>query len=143
MNDILLPNGPTLVLQGVPLPPCTRFTLPAARERHLSMPEIGEKERDYLFKKLHKLNSNDLMSSLKYQSPLEYPQTHTVLPSLPSQGVPYLRKRSRSPWFRLLAPSAVWLPHSSVNPKPCGTSSWPTSKSPFSPFLPGKVSPAA
>ena len=41
------------------------------------------------------------MSSLKSQSPLEYPQMHTVLPS-PSawSGVPYLRKRSRSPWLR-------------------------------------------
>ena len=59
----------------------------------------------------------------------------TVLPSPCAQsGVPYLRKRSRSPWFRLLAPSAVWLPQSPVNPKPCGTFSWPTSKSPLSPF---------
>ena len=31
-------------------PPPTRFALPSARERHLSMPEIGEKERNYLFK---------------------------------------------------------------------------------------------
>ena len=46
MNDILLPNRPTL---GLHPPPCTRFALPAAREKHLSMPEIGEKERDYLF----------------------------------------------------------------------------------------------
>ena len=41
---------------------------------------------------------------------------HTVLPSPSAQsGVPYLRKRSRSPWFRLPAPSAVsppWGPHS-------------------------------
>ena len=36
------------------VPPCTRFTLTAARERCLSMPEIGEKERDYLFKKLYR-----------------------------------------------------------------------------------------
>ena len=55
-NDILLPNAPTLVL-------CTRFALPATRERCLSMPEIGEKERDYLFTKLYRLS--DLMSSLK------------------------------------------------------------------------------
>ena len=33
------------------------------------------------------------------------------------------------------APSAVWLLQSPVNPKPCGTFSWPTSKSPFSPFF--------
>ena len=44
-NDTLLPNGPTLVLGG-PLPR-TRFALPATRERCLSMPEIGEKERDF------------------------------------------------------------------------------------------------
>ena len=30
--------------------PCTRFALPAARELQLSMPEIGEKERNYLLK---------------------------------------------------------------------------------------------
>ena len=51
------------------------------------------------------------MSSLKYWSPLEYPQMHTVLPSPSAQsGLPYLRKRSRNPWFRLLAPSALLLP---------------------------------
>ena len=32
------------------------------------------------------------------------------------------------------APSAGWLLQSPVNPKPCGTFSWPTSKSPLSPF---------
>ena len=41
---------------------------------------------------------------------------HTVFPSPSAQsGVPYLRKRSRSLWFRLPAPSAVlppWGPHS-------------------------------
>ena len=29
----------------------------------------------------------------------------------------------------------MWLLRSPVNPKPCGTFSWPSSKSPFSPFL--------
>ena len=29
----------------------------------------------------------------------------------------------------------MWLLQSPVNPKPCGTFSWPTSKNPFSPFL--------
>ena len=29
----------------------------------------------------------------------------------------------------------MWLLQSPVNPKPCGTFSWPTSKSPFSPFF--------
>ena len=52
-NDILLPNGPTLVLWAPPLH--TRFALPATRERRLSMPEIGEKGRNYLFKKLYRL----------------------------------------------------------------------------------------
>ena len=45
-NDILLPNGPPLLLGS----PCIKFTLPAARKLQLSMPEIGEKERNYLFK---------------------------------------------------------------------------------------------
>ena len=44
-NDILLPNG---------LPPCA-LRSPAPRERHLSMPEIGEKERNYLFRELYRL----------------------------------------------------------------------------------------
>ena len=37
---------------ALPLPgsPYTRFALPAARELWLSMPEFGEKERNYLFK---------------------------------------------------------------------------------------------
>ena len=66
-------------------PPRTRLALPTTRERRLSMPEIGEKERDYLFKELYKLKSNDLMSSLRSQSPLEYPQTHSAsFPPLPS-----------------------------------------------------------
>ena len=47
VNDILLPKGPPF-LQGPPPP--TGFTLPTARERCLSMAEIGEKERNYLFK---------------------------------------------------------------------------------------------
>ena len=54
-NDILLPNGPTLVLRGPSPAPHTRFALPTARKRRLSMPEIGEKKRDYLFKKLYRL----------------------------------------------------------------------------------------
>ena len=61
--------------------PRTKFTLPAVREWHFSMPKIGEKERDYLFKELYKLKSNNLMSSLRSQSSLEYPQTHS--PSFP------------------------------------------------------------
>ena len=46
VNDILLLNGPTLVLQGSPCR--ARLALPTttARERRLSKPEIGEKERD-------------------------------------------------------------------------------------------------
>ena len=35
------------------------------------------------------------------------------------------------------------MPRSPVDPEPCGTFSQPTSKSPFSPFLPGKVSPTS
>ena len=48
VNDILLPKGSPFFSGGPHLP--TRFTLPAARERCLSMPETGEKERDSLFK---------------------------------------------------------------------------------------------
>ena len=54
VNDILLPNGPTLVLRGSPHQR-TRLALPAPRERCFSMPEIGEKERDYLFKEFYRL----------------------------------------------------------------------------------------
>ena len=58
-------------------PPHTRFALPVTRERCLSMPEIGEKERDYLFKELYKPKSNNLMPSLRSQSLLEYSQMHS------------------------------------------------------------------
>ena len=51
---------------------------PPPEERRLSMPETGEKEKDYLFKELYKLKSNDLMSSLRSQSPLEYPQMYNT-----------------------------------------------------------------
>ena len=58
-----------LLLKGPPsalgVPPHTRFTLPTVRERCLSMPEIGEKEKNYYFKKLYR-QSNYLMFSLKY-----------------------------------------------------------------------------
>ena len=43
---------------------------------------------------------------------------HAVLPAPSAQsGVLYLRKRSRSPWFRLPAPSAVSLPWGSHSAK--------------------------
>ena len=75
-------------------PPHTRFTLPAARERRLSMPEVGEKERDYLFKELYKLKSNDLMSSLRSQSPLEYPQMYSLsFPLCPVWGTMSQKKK--------------------------------------------------
>ena len=46
------------------------------------------------------------MSSLRPQSPLEYPQ-NTVLPTPSAQsGVLYLRKRNRSPWF--FSAQAMW-----------------------------------
>ena len=97
MNDILLPNGPTLVLQGSPSPPYYvqfSFTLPITRERHLSMPEIGEKERDYLLKELYKLKGNDLMSSLRSQSSLENPQTHSPsFPLCPVRGTVSQKKK--------------------------------------------------
>ena len=75
-------------------PPLTRFALPATRERHLSVPDIGEKERDYLFKELYKLKSNNLMSSLKSQNPLEYPQTHSPsFPLCPVRGTMSQKKK--------------------------------------------------
>ena len=47
---------------------------------------------------------------------------HTFLPSPSAQsGVPYLRKRSRSPWFRLPAPSAVSGPWGPTLPKQRGS----------------------
>ena len=85
MTHPCAPGGP---------PPCTRFTFPAVRERCLSMPEIGEKERDYLFKKLYKLKSNDLMYSLRFQSPLEYPQMHNLsFPHCPLQVTESQKKK--------------------------------------------------
>ena len=102
-------------------PPRTRLALPTTRERRLSMPEIGEKERDYLFKELYKLKSNDLMSSLRSQSPLEYPQ-NTVLPTPSAQsGVLYLRKKNRSPWVfsaqvAWSPKDPAWLPRLGLNP---------------------------
>lgn len=79
---LLLQNRPGVGLAGerytitewTPLvpggrPPRTRFALPAARERGLSVPEAGEKDRDYLFKELYELKGNDLMSWLRSQSP--------------------------------------------------------------------------
>ena len=79
------------------------------------------------------------MSSIKILKSFRIP-TNTqsfLLPSAQS-GVPYLRKEVevRGPGSPLVpAPSLVSLPQSPVNPKPCGTSR-PTSKSPFTPFLP-------
>ena len=61
------------------------------------------------------------MSSLRSQCPLEYPQMHS--PSLPlcPVGIPYLRKRNRSPWFFSAQAScsqkdAAWLPRLGLNP---------------------------
>ena len=103
------------------------------------------------------------MSQLNFKVPLKHPQAHTVLPSslCPVRPVsehanqkyhpPEEKEQKstahfsqflsvihaqlgRSPTARstisYVAPSPV------LNPKPCGTSSWPTSKSPFTSFLP-------
>ena len=94
------------------------------------------------------------MSSLKSQSALKHPQPHTVLPS-PFAGLEYCISRkeievhgSGSLWLfpvilaqlsglpRFLAPSAVSLGSPVLNPNLHGTFSWPTSRSPFTPFLP-------
>ena len=39
------------------------------------------KGKELFIKKLYRLKSNGIMSSLKPQSPLKHPQTHIVLPS--------------------------------------------------------------
>ena len=102
-------------------PPHTRFALPATREKRLSVPEIGEKEREYLFKELYKLKSNYLMSTLRSQSPLECPQMHSPSFCLcPVWGM-YLRKRNRSPPFFSSQASwsqndAAWLLCLGLNP---------------------------
>ena len=93
---------PPLCSRG--LPPHTRFALPATRERHLSIPEIGENERDYLFKELYKLKSNNLMSSMRSQSPLKYPQRHSPsFPLCPVLGTVSQKKKQKS--VVLLCPS--------------------------------------
>ena len=70
---------------------------------------------------------------------------HTVLPSPSAQsGVPYLRKEvevhgSGSRHHQLCHHHHLQL----IQSHACGTFSWPTSKSPFAPFLPDKVFPAS
>ena len=81
------------------------------------MPEIGEKESDYLFKELYKLKSNDLMSSLRSQNPSEYPQTHS--PSFPLCPV----------WDTVSQKKEVEVRHSSL-PKPHGPQKTPGSSLP-------------
>ena len=84
------------------------------------------------------------MSSLKILKSFRIPtdaHSPSFLPSAQSR-VPYSGKEvevcgSHSP--SVPAPSAELLLRSPVNPKPCDTFSWPISKSPFTPFLPGKV----
>ena len=101
--------------------------LPATRERRLSMLEIGEKEREYLFKELYKLKSNYLMSTLRSQSPLEYPQTQSPSFPLTLSGVLYLRKRNKNLWFFFAQAmcsqkdawsqkDAAWMPCLGLNP---------------------------
>ena len=48
VNDVLLPKDPPFFTGGPPHILGSLGLLP--EERHLSMPEIGEKERNYLFK---------------------------------------------------------------------------------------------
>ena len=95
------------------------------------------------------------MSSLKSQSSLKQPQTHTVLPSplCPGRGTGPQEKKWKSvpqvaPWLfpvicaqraglpRFPAPSAVLLGSPVLNPDARGTFSWPSSKSPSTPFFP-------
>ncbi|KAF6109685.1 hypothetical protein HJG60_010915 [Phyllostomus discolor] len=108
---------PPLCCRGPP--PHTRFALPG--KECLSMPETGEKERDYLFKELYKLKSNNLMSSLRSQSLLEYPQTHSPsFPLCPVQGTVSQKKGNRILWFSAQATwsqkDTAWLPRLGLNP---------------------------
>ena len=48
VNDILLPKGPPFFSGGSPH--LLGLLFPPPEERRLSMPENGEKERNYLFK---------------------------------------------------------------------------------------------
>ena len=94
------------------------------------------------------------MSSLKSQSPLKHHKgTQSFLPHFAQSWVPYLGKTDKvrgsgGPRFfpvicaqmvglpQFPAPSAVSPGSPVLNPDPRGTFSWPTSKSPFTPFLP-------
>ena len=152
-------RGQNTIIKGtslLPGSPCTRFALPATRGIIALNARYWWKGKELFIQKLYRFTSNDLMS-LKSQSPLKHPQTHTVLPPTFAQsGVPYFRKKNRVcgsaslwffpliraqlaglPWFP--APSAVLLRSLVLNPNPRGTFSWPASKSPFTTFLPCKV----
>ena len=76
-NDILLPNGPPLFSHGIPVLGCL-----ACLQGIIAL-NVRDwwKGKELFIQKLYRLKSNDLMSSLKSQSPLKHPQTHTVLPS--------------------------------------------------------------
>ena len=79
-NHILLPNGTTLVLQGFPHPVLGSPCLPPGRDVSWCQRSVKRKGIIYL-KSYANLR---VMSSLRSQSPLEYPQTHS--PPLPSPG---------------------------------------------------------
>ena len=76
---------------------------------------------DHLFIELYKLKSNTLMSSLRYQSPLEYPQMHSPsFPPLPSPGYRISKKEIEVWFFSAQAAGSqkdpTWLPRLGLNP---------------------------
>ena len=118
--------------------PCTRFALPDTRGKTSLNARDWWKGKELLF------IWNNTEYGLKFFRIPTNAQSF-LLPSAHS-GVPYLRKEVEvlgSGCPSVPAPTAMLPPQSPVSPKPCGTFSWPTSKSPFTPFLPGKVSPAS
>ena len=125
------------------------------------MSEIGEKERNYLFKSYTYLRVMNINIFIKIPKSLKTP-TNTHSPSFPSfsqSGVPYLRKRNRSPWLgsswffpviraqltglpQFPAPSAVLLGSSVLNPKPRGTFILVYQQESFHPFPSCSISTA-
>ena len=90
---------------------------------------VKMKGKKNLFKELYKLNCNNLMSSLKSQSLLEYPQMHgPSFPLCPVQGTVSQKKKQKS--VVLLCPSHVVpkRPHMAAAPgfKPYHQSSFAT-----------------
>ena len=105
MNDILLPNGPTLVLQGSP--PILGLVCPLPG-KDVSQCQRLLKRKGIIYLKSYTDLDNDLMPSLKMLKSFRIPTTtQSFLLPVAQSEVPYLRKRSRSPWFRQQLSSGI------------------------------------